>query len=356
MLTLCLNILLGLLAFSLLLIILVGVHEYAHLLAAKLFKVKILKFSIGFGKPILKRQGKDGAWYMISRIPIGGYVKMLDEREGTVAKEDLPYAFNRQAIWQRAIILVAGSLSNLLLAAVVFWVMLVIGIPTWKPIIDEIKLPSIAATAGLKAGDQIMKVDGELMSAWPNVMLALLLRVGDKDSLLIETQQDSVQSHQLPLAHWRIDPHKPNLLSSLGIVVHKKTTRKPYDRHYAWYAAIRPALKSTWNYIYLDAVILIKVIQGKISWGMLSGPLSLLEISYRSLQHSILAFLSVLATLSIATGFVNLLPIPGLDGGHLFYLLIDKFRGAPLSTAVASLIISFGDHCFFLVSITVDLE
>ena len=136
----------SILAFVLAIGILVAVHEYGHYLVARLAGIRVLRFSIGFGRPIwLRRWGKDQTEYCISAVPLGGYVKLLDEREGNVDPSELHRAFNRQSIPSRIAVLVAGPLMNFLFAIVAYWVMFTIGVPGSQPIVGEVEPGSIAS-------------------------------------------------------------------------------------------------------------------------------------------------------------------------------------------------------------------
>ena len=139
--------------------VLVTFHEWGHFYAARKLGVKVLRFSVGFGKPLWKRTGKDGVEYVIAGIPLGGYVKMLDEREGNVDSADQSMAFNRQPIWKRNIIVAAGPVANFVLAIIVFWIMFMMGTYVVKPITGEPPAQSIAAEAGITANHRIMAVN-----------------------------------------------------------------------------------------------------------------------------------------------------------------------------------------------------
>lgn len=138
--------------------ILIAVHEYGHFIVAKRLGFKVLRYSIGFGRPLLKRTGRDGVEYVLAAIPLGGYVKLADEREGPVPPEDLPRAFGRRPVWQRVAVLVAGAGANFLFAIVAFWILYMAGVPGLKPVVGDVQTDSIAASAGLRSGDEIVRV------------------------------------------------------------------------------------------------------------------------------------------------------------------------------------------------------
>jgi regulator of sigma E protease len=162
------------LAFIVAISVLVAVHEFGHFWVARRLGIKVLRFSIGFGRPLWRKPGGDGTEYWISAIPLGGYVKMLDGREAEVPPEDLPRAFDRQSPARRIAVLLAGPAFNFLFAIMVYWVMFVVGVPAMKPLIGAIEPQSAAAAAELRAGDQIVAVEGERTDTLMAVQLALL--------------------------------------------------------------------------------------------------------------------------------------------------------------------------------------
>ncbi|MDI9240487.1 RIP metalloprotease RseP [Lysobacter sp. LF1] len=152
--------------------VLVTFHEFGHYWVARRCGVKVLRFSVGFGRPLWMRRGKDGTEYVIAAIPLGGYVKMLDEREGTVPANLVDQAFNRQSVWKRIAIVIAGPLANLILCVALFWTMFVVGRPDYAPVVGEAQ--GIAASGGLHAGDTVLAVDDRPTPTWSEVQLALI--------------------------------------------------------------------------------------------------------------------------------------------------------------------------------------
>ena len=165
--------------------ILVVAHEFGHYLAARLAGVKVLRFSVGFGKPMLSRRvGRDQTEWSLAALPFGGYVKMLDEREGEVAASEAHRSFNRATVWRRMAIVVAGPIANFLLAIVFYWVLYLHGIPALRPMIGEPPAGTPAAMAGLVAGDEIRQVNGKNTPSFQDVRLGLL-RAGVEDEPLV---------------------------------------------------------------------------------------------------------------------------------------------------------------------------
>ncbi len=158
-----------LLSFLLAIAILIVIHEFGHYLVARACGVKVLRFSVGFGNVIARHQDRHGTEWALSAIPLGGYVKMVDEREGDVAEGDLPYAFNRKTVWQRMAIVAAGPLANFLLAIVLYWALFVHGVTALKPIIGAPPQDTPALMAGLADGDEIRSINGEAVSNWQDL-------------------------------------------------------------------------------------------------------------------------------------------------------------------------------------------
>ena len=184
--------------------VLVTFHEFGHYWVARRCGVKVLRFSVGFGRPLWSRRGKDGTEYVIAAIPLGGYVSMLDE--GRLEEDDvqrpaseLAQAFNRQSVWKRIAIVAAGPLANLLLAVALLWAMLVIGRPDYAPVVG--KAEGIAARAGLRAGDAIRAVGGRETPTWSEAQMALTVAALDRQPVEVEIARagDGTQTRSLPL-------------------------------------------------------------------------------------------------------------------------------------------------------------
>ena len=184
-------------AFALLLGIVVVIHELGHFWVAKWCGVKVLRFSVGFGKPILsKRFGPDQTEWALGAFPLGGYVKMLDEREAPVAQTEQNRAFNRQPVAKRIAIVVAGPLANLLLAIVLFWGLFIVGLPGVKPILGEIVKDSAAQNAGFVSGEKIVAVDGDPIQTWHEVGWAFTTRLASNQTIAVTTEDSAGQRRE----------------------------------------------------------------------------------------------------------------------------------------------------------------
>jgi len=209
----------SLLFFILALAILVVIHEFGHFWVARRCGVKVLKFSVGFGKPLWQKQGKDGTQYILAAIPLGGFVKMLDEREDDVAPEDLDKTFNRKPLRSRVAIVSAGPIANLLFAVLAYWIIFMVGIPGLRSIVDDVSLESPAAFAQLNGGDQILAVDGRDTPTWLAVhkALARVAESGGVAELTVNTGGVKL-SRSIDIPKWQFDPASPeSLIQVLGI-------------------------------------------------------------------------------------------------------------------------------------------
>lgn len=177
-----------LLAFAITIGILVVIHEFGHYAVARACGVKVLRFSVGFGPVIARRLSKSGTEWALSAIPLGGYVKMVDEREGEVAAEDLPHAFNRKPVGQRMAIVVAGPVANLLLAVLIYWALFVTGITALKPLVAAPEAGSPAARAGFQNGELVTSIDGEAVEDWQDLYWLVLKRGLQNHAMTVETR------------------------------------------------------------------------------------------------------------------------------------------------------------------------
>ncbi|MFB3115990.1 MAG: RIP metalloprotease RseP, partial [Gammaproteobacteria bacterium] len=173
--------------------ILVTFHEYGHFWVARKCGVKILRFSVGFGKPLWSRYfGQDKTELVIAALPLGGYVRMLDEREGNVPESELDRAFNRKSLAQRSVIVMAGPVFNFIFAIVAFWLMFIIGLTGLKPIVGDVQYGSIAHQAGFEKGVEIIAVDSRETNTWAMVVDAFINKVIDSSKVDITIRNKSV--------------------------------------------------------------------------------------------------------------------------------------------------------------------
>jgi len=197
--------------------LLITFHEFGHFWVARRLGVRVLRFSIGFGPPIWSRHGADGVQYVIAAVPLGGYVKMLDEREGEVPEAQLHQAFNRKTVWNRIAIVLAGPVFNVIFAVLAFWLMFMVGIPDSRPVIGEVS--GIAADAGLQAGDEIVSLDGRETQTWSHALLGLVAHALDRDRVKIVVREagGAQSEHVLDLSKLGDDFSEENTLQAIGL-------------------------------------------------------------------------------------------------------------------------------------------
>ncbi|MEW8053379.1 MAG: sigma E protease regulator RseP [Candidatus Thiodiazotropha sp.] len=420
------SLLFTLVSFIVALAILIAVHEFGHFWVARKLGVKVLRFSIGFGRALWRRTGAaDGTEYVIAAIPLGGYVKMLDEREAPVEAKEQHRAFNRQTLGVRSAIVVAGPLFNFLFAILAFWLIFVTGDTGLKPIVGEVESGSLAEQAGFTQGDEILAVADQPTPTWESVVYVMLSEALDSTNLPIRVRSQTGVEHVYPLASdglsrlaedglllqkLGLSPDRPTLSPVIGEVLDGEPAAlaglKSGDRivnvdgvdvvdwsdwvnyvrerpgqaldlevdrngdyiamsvtplkiegdgesygrigasvnvpddlmddyravvKYGPIDAIGQSLYKTWDLSLLMLRMLGKMIIGEVSVKNLSGPISIADYAGKSASYGVSYFLKFLAVVSISLGVLNLLPIPVLDGGHLFFFLIEGIKGRPLS-------------------------
>ncbi len=200
--------------------VLVTFHEFGHFWVARRCGVKVLRFSVGFGSPLVRWHDRHGTEFVIAAIPLGGYVKMLDEREGGVPPALLDSAFNRKTVRQRFAIVSAGPLANFLLALVFFWLLAMLGSQQVRPVVGAVESGSLAAQAGMAVDQEIVAVNGKPVSGWGEVNLQLVRRLGESGQLDVTVREvgSSAERHlQIPLQNWLKGVEEPDPITALGI-------------------------------------------------------------------------------------------------------------------------------------------
>jgi len=215
-----------LLAFVGAIALLVVFHEFGHYWVARRCGVKVLRFSIGFGRVVYSRRfsGNDTEW-VVSAIPLGGYVKMVDEREGEVAAKDLPYAFNRKPVLQRMAIVAAGPIANFLLAIMLYWVLFIHGLPGLKPVLGDVPPGTPAAIAHMQPGETIVSINGEAVPSWQELRWRLLELALRQDAVPVEgrTAQGELVTHDLDLSVLEAKDMDGEFLDKLGLHLFQPT-------------------------------------------------------------------------------------------------------------------------------------
>ncbi|MGL5102650.1 MAG: sigma E protease regulator RseP [Plesiomonas sp.] len=210
----------NLLTFLLAIGILISVHEFGHFWVARRCGIKVERFSLGFGKVLWQTVDKQGTEFSLSLIPLGGYVKMLDERVAPVPEALRHQAFNTKPVWQRAAVVAAGPVANFLFAIFAYWIVFLVGIPSVHPVVGQVTPNSIAARSGITAGMELKSIAGIETPDWESVNLALVSLIGDKQAQVDVSQFGTqiVQNKALQLDGWHFEPDKETAFGALGII------------------------------------------------------------------------------------------------------------------------------------------
>jgi regulator of sigma E protease len=416
--------------------LLVTVHEFGHFWVARRLGFKVLRFSIGFGRPLLTRvAGADRVEYVVAAVPLGGYVKLLDEREGPVEPRDLPRSFTHRPPWQRILVLLAGPLFNILFAVLVLWAMLwVNGVTEVRAKVGDVTRGSLAARAGLRPGDEVRAINGAAVTGQRDVVFDLLDAMSGRGRALLtvrgnagETRQANLSVedgaerrrltepaelfHGLGFQFWTppvppvlgpVTPDGPAARAGLAAgdrVVAINSVAVSDFRQIVEYISARPGERvnieyrrggathsvqvvvaseeaggqrigrirvqqpagityppdmllhtelgpsgalaragaEAWNMTMLQARLFWRMVLGRVSLKNLSGPLSIAEFAGDSAEAGVASFMSFLVLISLSLGFLNLLPIPILDGGQILFQLVEWLKGSPLSDRAQAL-------------------
>ncbi|GAB4344220.1 MAG: RIP metalloprotease RseP [Desulfobulbaceae bacterium] len=322
----------SILSFIFVLGVLVFVHEFGHFLLAKLFRVRVLKFSLGFGGKLVGRTWGETE-YLISAFPLGGYVKMFgehQEEEIDPAEEDR--SFSHKPVWQRFLIVAGGPVFNLLFAVVLFFGMFsVVGLPESVDTteIGKVAAGSAAEEAGIREGDVILSINDTRTDSWLDVSELIRESGGREITLVVERDGEELTITAIPRMEkiTNIFGEEVGERFMLGItrseaVSYEKTTIG---------GALRAACIQTWNLTYLTVMGIVKIIERVIPASELGGPIRIAELAGQQMEAGWINLLYFMGLLSVNLGILNLLPIPVLDGGHLFFLTIEGIRRKPLS-------------------------
>lgn len=227
--------------------VLVTIHEFGHFWVARHCGVKVLRFSIGFGPTLWRRQDSRGTEFAVCALPLGGYVKMLDEREGEVAEADLPQTFNRKTVWQRMAIVVAGPIANFVLAIFAYWLVYLGGVQGLAPVVDAVAPGSVAERSGVEVGQEIISVDGEPTPTWQALAEQLVLRIGEEGTIRLEVKYpESSLTYGLEgeLKGWQVNVDQPDPIAEFGLELYTPEVLPIADKIVTGGAAERAGLRS----------------------------------------------------------------------------------------------------------------
>ena len=332
-----------LIPFLILITIVVFIHEYGHYYFAKKYGVGITDFSIGFGREIIGWNDKSGTRWKICWIPLGGYVKFFGDRNvfsqsdqekiiEKYNKEDRKKLFVLKPLYQRVLIVFGGPLANFILALVIFFsIYTFIGKDFTPAVINEVQKDSPAMIGGLKQNDIILEIDGNQVKSILDVSKYIMMSTDDLIDFKVKRSYDEL-----------LLKIKPNIVLSednLGNKINKRMVGiklgaynneinhvKLGPAQAIYYAAHEVYYVSISSLKYIGAMLF-----GKADTSQLGGPIRIAKISGQVAEFGVLAFISMMAYISISLGLINLFPIPMLDGGHLMFYTFEKFLGRPLS-------------------------
>lgn len=311
--------------------VLIFVHELGHFIVAKLMRVKVLKFSLGFGPKVIgKKIGETE--YLISSFPLGGYVKMLGE-DGIeeIPEEEKPRAYHYQPVWRRFLIVFSGPLFNLLFASLLFSLIFLVGYPVLLPQVGEVMQDSPAERVGIVRGDTITEIEGRPVSRWDEMTEIIHKNPGKELSVKIKRDNQTIQ--------FNLTPEKkevPNIFGEkkeVGLIGIKPLGSTRIERE-ALHKAVINSIEKTWDISVFTVVSIIKLIQRIIPAETIGGPILIFQMAGQEAAHGPLSFFTFMAIISINLGVLNLLPIPILDGGHILFLTIEAVRRKPLGEKV----------------------
>ncbi len=328
-----------LISFIILLGILIFVHELGHFWVARLSGVGVEKFSLGFGPKIFgKKIGETE--YVLSWIPLGGYVKLLGETgKEDLSPEDAKRSFNNQPTWKKLLIVLAGPVFNFFLAIVIFSIVYMYGIPNLKPIVGEIAADSAAMESGMMAGDLIVAIDDEKISYWDQIkpiitkakernLNVVIEREGSQVTLSVKPKKSATKN----IFGEDVSTYLIGITPSGDTVIERKNP----------FSAVWNSLQKTVEISKLTLVSIVKMIQGVLSPRTLGGPIFIAQVAGDQVKEGIIPFILFMAVLSINLGVINLFPIPVLDGGHILFYLIEMVTRKQIPVKVREMATQIG--------------
>ncbi|MFH7319389.1 RIP metalloprotease RseP [Desulfurivibrio sp. D14AmB] len=328
----------SIISFIIVLGLLIFVHELGHFLFAKLFRVKVLKFSLGFGPRLVGRKVGETE-YQISAFPLGGYVNMLGENPGDETDPaDRDRCFATKPVWQRFIIVAAGPFFNLAFAVLLFFLIFAaVGMPHPAPgtTIGEVAADSPAAAAGLEQGDIILAVNGVATEEWEDVSRLIRDSEGREVAISVRRGDEVFATAGVPAKQEvkNIFGEVVGQRYMLGITRSSETVYQPISLP----GAVMAGLEQTWSLIWLTLVAIVKMFQQIIPASELGGPILIAQLAGQQMEVGWINFIYFIALISINLGILNLLPIPVLDGGHLVFFTVEALTRRPVSMKVREL-------------------
>jgi len=329
--------------FIILLTVVVFIHEYGHYYFAKKYGVGVTDFSIGFGKEIFGFNDKSGTRWKFCIIPLGGYVKFFGDRNvfsqaeqeellKRYDKKDQQKLFVTKPLYQRSLIVLAGPLANFLLAILIFTFIYMFAGKDFTPAqINEVQIDSPAQSAGIKSGDLIVSINDRKVSSILEVSAFINTSSAKNIKIKVLRNDNSID--------FLVTPKLIKSEDSLGNKINKKIigikisplNNELKKERLGPATAVFYAVKETWFVTNASFDFVISLFKGKGDTTQLGGPIKIAKITGQVAKLGLIAFLSIMAYISISLGFINLFPIPMLDGGHLLFYVFEKVLGRPLS-------------------------
>ncbi len=305
--------------------VLIFVHELGHFLVAKWSGVGVLKFSLGFGPRLVgKKIGETE--YVLSAIPLGGYVKMLGESgdEEELSPDDEKRSFHKQNALKKISIVAAGPLFNFLFAIVAFTLVYAVGVPVSTSRIGNVQEGSAAFEAGMQSGDVIVAINESEISRWSELANVVSESNGDKLSIAVDRKNKIFNMYVTPervksknIFGEEIDTYR------IGVGISDET----FIERQGPVGALFSGIEQTWGWTKLTCLGVVKIVQGVVSPKELGGPILIAQMAGSQVRKGFLPFIFLMAVLSVNLGLLNLLPVPVLDGGHLCFFLIEAVTG-----------------------------
>ncbi len=319
--------------------LLIFFHELGHFIVAKLVGVKVLKFSLGFGPKIIgKKIGETE--YLISAIPLGGYVKPLGEEIGEeIKEEEKQRAFNNQPVWKRAAIVIAGPVFNLVLAFLIFTVFLGLKLPVAIPDLDSItttienvKEESPAMKAGMRSNDAIVSINGSAVHEWNEMAEVFSKNPGIELKLKVRRDNTLIDVTITP------EPAKVKDEKGKEIIIGRIGISKKMDAKVIQSASIFDApfkgIEAVYGWCVLTLEVVVRLFSGALSAKQIGGPILIVDAAAKAASVGAFTYFNFIAIISINLAILNLLPVPVLDGGHIMFLSIEALKGKPLSDKI----------------------
>jgi regulator of sigma E protease len=319
---------------------LVVVHELGHYFVGRWFGVKAEKFSIGFGPQIFGRVDKRGTLWRIGALPLGGYVQFAgdmnpasqaDESWKALPEKERNETFQSKTLWQRALIVAAGPAVNFILAVLIFMgFLLAFGKSVTPPVVDFVQPGSPAATVGIQQGDRILTFNGRSIETFDEIASEIAMIPGEKVVLEIDRDGEKLVKETSAAVVEEVDRFGNKYrIGRMGVRASQVEIREVGLLEAPWAAVVQ-----TGNVLRQQMIGLGQIISGRRPLSELGGPLKIAKVSGEAMSLGILTFISLAALISINLGFINLLPIPMLDGGHLMLYAIEAVRRRPATPQV----------------------